>query len=169
MGVSGCGKSEVGRRVAALLGVAFLDADDLHSAENVRKMRAGTPLTDDDRGPWLDAVAREAAAAEDSGAGLVIACSALKRRHRSRLRSAAPTLRLVHLSGSIDVIFSRLAARTGHFMPASLLESQVATLEPPMADEWPIVIDVTPPADEIAARVIEALAPLEEGRAFRPS
>lgn len=150
MGVSGCGKTIVGRCLAGGLGVAFTDADDLHPVANVQKMTAGTPLTDADRGPWLDAVAGEMAASA-GGRGLVIACSALKRAYRDRLRRVAPDLMLVWLTGPASLIRNRLASRTGHFMPADLLESQLAALEPPTADERPIVADITSPPEETAA------------------
>ncbi|MFM7245362.1 MAG: gluconokinase [Planctomycetaceae bacterium] len=152
MGVSGCGKTVVGRRLAAGLRMAFIDADDLHPVANVRKMTAGEPLTDADRGPWLEAVAREMTAAAGEP-GLVIACSALKRTYRDQLRRAAPNLVLVWLTGPTQLIRDRLAARTGHFMPADLLQSQLETLEPPAADERPIVADTTPPPKEIAASI----------------
>jgi len=157
MGVSGCGKTTIGRWLAARLGVPFLDADDLHSPANIARMRAGTPLTDADRRPWLDAVAIRLAEADDAGDGVVVACSALKRAYRDHLRAAAPGLRLVHLAGPAATIHRRLEARSGHFMPAGMLESQLATLDPPAADERPIVIDIAPPPDEIAASIARAL------------
>lgn len=150
MGVSGCGKTVVGRCLAERLGVGFIDADDLHPVRNVLKMTAGEPLTDADRGPWLDAVARELSAHKREN-GLVIACSALKRAYRDRLRRAAPDLVLVWLTGPTSLIRNRLAGRSGHFMPAALLESQLGTLEPPADDERPIVADMTPPPEKIAA------------------
>lgn len=159
MGVSGSGKTAVGRRLAARLGVAFLDADDLHPAANVAKMRAGTPLTDADRGPWLEAVAAEMAAAGAAHRGIVVACSALKRTYRDRLRAAAPALRLIHLTGPSDMIRLRLAGRTGHFMPPSLLDSQLAALESPTADERPLVVDIGTPPDELAATIVARLSP----------
>jgi carbohydrate kinase (thermoresistant glucokinase family) len=140
----------VGRALAAGLGVAFVDADDLHPPANVQKMSAGEPLSDADRGPWLDAVAQQMARAAAEGRGLVVACSALKRAYRDRLQRATPALRLVWLTGPTSLIRDRLAARTGHFMPAALLESQLATLEPPTADERPIVTDISPPPEVIA-------------------
>ena len=157
MGVCGVGKTAVGRLLADRLGAPFLDADDLHSAGNIRKLTAGTPLTDTDRGPWLDAVAGEMLVAESRGHGMVVACSALKRVYRDRLRRAVPTLRLVHLVGPIDLVRGRLAARAGHFMSAALLDSQVVTLEHPGVDEQPLVIDVSPALGQVFERIEEAL------------
>ena len=157
MGVCGAGKTTVGTLLAAQFGGTFIDADSLHPPANQEKMRSGTPLTDADRRTWLDAVAIRLAEADDAGDGVVVACSALKRAYRDHLRAAAPGLRLVHLSGPDATIHRRLEARSGHFMPAGMLESQLATLEPPAADERPIVIDIAPPPDEIAASIARAL------------
>ena len=157
MGVCGVGKTAIGRILADRLGAPFLDADDLHSAGNIRKLRSGTPLTDADRRPWLDAVAAEIMVAASLGDGVVVACSALKRTYRDRVRRAVPTLRLIHLVGPIDLVQSRLSARTGHFMPASLLDSQLETLELPGVDERPLVIDVSPPLCEVVERIEVAL------------
>jgi gluconokinase len=158
MGVSGTGKTTIGVRVAARLGLPFLDADDLHSPASVRKMRAGMPLTDADRGPWLEAVAAEVAGASAANRGIVVACSALKRAYRDLLRAAAPTLRVVQLTGSPSLVRRRLEARTGHFMPPSLLDSQLAALEPPTGDEHPLVVDIGTPPDELAATIVERLS-----------
>ena len=122
MGVSGCGKSEVGQRLANALGVRFLEGDAYHSATNVAKMAAGIPLDDDDRADWLCALQDEIAAARARGEGLVLACSALKRRYRDLLRAADPGLRFAHLSGPRALIAQRMLARTAHYMPASLLD-----------------------------------------------
>lgn len=157
MGVSGSGKTAVGRQLADRLGLPFLDADDLHAPANVAKMRAGTPLTDADRAPWLDAVAAQLGRAAGATGGIVVACSALKRSYRDRLRHAAPALRLVHLTGTPGLIYERAAARTGHFMPASLLESQLKTLEPPSADEHAIVVDVSRSPDDLATEIVRRL------------
>jgi len=151
MGVSGCGKSVVGHLLATRLGVAYLDADDLHPASNVLKMKAGLPLTETDRSPWLEAVAREIAAALDGDTGLVVACSALKKAYRDRLRRADPGLRIVWLSGPSPLIRSRLDSRTGHFMPPSLLESQLEILESPLPDERAVIADIRRTPAEIAA------------------
>lgn len=145
MGATGVGKSTVGRALAERLGVPFLDADDVHPAANVAKMSRGEPLTDDDRWPWLDAV----------GAWLVehpqgvVACSALRRSYRDRLRDAAGDVRFLHLRGAADVLDARLQRRTGHFMPTTLVASQLATLEPLEPDEPGLAIDCTLPVGAI--------------------
>ena len=149
MGVSGCGKTTVGRALADRLGVPYVEGDELHPPENVARMAAGIPLTDDDRWPWLDAIASRLAAADG---GAVVACSALRRRYRDRLRAAAPDLRLVHLHGARELLQQRLAARRGHYMPAALLQSQLDTLEPPQADEAALTLDITGSADALVAR-----------------
>jgi gluconokinase len=132
MGVSGCGKSSVGAALGERLGIPYRDGDDLHPAANVEKMRAGIPLSDADRWPWLDRVARVL----HDDAPVIVGCSALRRAYRDRIRSAAGgAVRFVHLTGSREVIATRMAARTGHYMPATLLDSQFATLEPPAPDE----------------------------------
>lgn len=148
MGVSGCGKSTVGALLAAALDVPFVDADGLHPAANIAKMRAGTPLTDEDRWPWLDAVAGVLGAGDR---GVVVACSALRRPYRDLLRRGAPGATFLHLDGGKDVLAARMAARDGHFMPPGLLDSQLATLEPLGADEDGLVLAVDAPADRIAA------------------
>lgn len=130
MGVSGSGKSTVGALLAGRIGLRFIDADDLHPQANKQKMAAGIPLDDGDRAPWLDAIADVL-----SGPPIVLACSALKRSYRDRLRSAAPDLRLIHLTDSPALLAQRVAARSHRFMPPELLDSQLATLEPPGSDE----------------------------------
>jgi gluconokinase len=142
MGVSGCGKSVVGAALARELGVEFVDGDDYHPAENVKRMAAGIPLTDSDRAVWLRALADRIREAGDASVGLVVACSALKRSYRDILRAAAPDLKLVFLDGPRELIAERLRRRSGHYMPASLLESQLATLEEPSADEHAWVADI---------------------------
>jgi gluconokinase len=149
MGVAGCGKTSVGEALGRLLAVPYTDGDALHPAANVAKMSAGVPLTDDDRWPWLDAVARRLR----DGAPLIIGCSALRRAYRDRIRAGAGgPVRFVHLSGSRAVIAARMAARKGHFMPPALLDSQFATLEPPGPDEA-ITIDIDQPLDAIVAQI----------------
>lgn len=132
MGVSGCGKSSVGEGLSTRLGLAYRDGDDLHPPENVEKMRAGIALSDADRWPWLDRVA----VVLSKEAPVIVGCSALRRVYRDRLRAGAGgSVRFVHLSGSRDLIAGRMAARTGHYMPPSLLDSQFSALEPPGPDE----------------------------------
>ncbi|CAM5347994.1 gluconokinase [Leifsonia shinshuensis] len=151
MGVSGSGKSTVGQLVAEALGAGFVDGDDLHPAANVEKMRQGIPLTDEDREPWLRAVGRTLA---DAGpAGMVVACSALKRAYRDLIRSEARGTFFAELDGGRDLLAQRMI-RPGHFMPASLLDSQLATLEPLQPDEEGVRLDVAePPADLVTAIV----------------
>lgn len=132
MGVSGCGKSSVGEGLSARLGIPYRDGDDLHPTENVEKMRVGIPLTDEDRWPWLDRVAATLA----GDAPVIVGCSALRRAYRDRLRAGAGgPVHFIHLTGSREVIAARMASRTGHYMPPSLLDSQFAVLEPPSPEE----------------------------------
>lgn len=152
MGVSGSGKSTVGAALAARLGVEFEDGDDLHPPANIAKMSAGIPLTDEDRWPWLDAVG-DWLAARPAG---VVACSALRRVYRDRVRAHAPATYVVHLAGTQELIAARQAARPGHFMPASLLGSQFATLEQLDADEAGITLDVALSVDELVDRAARA-------------
>ncbi len=152
MGVSGCGKTSIGRSVAAALSLPFVEGDELHPPANVALMAAGTPLTDDDRRDWLDAVATRLAAAQ--GSGVVVSCSSLKRSYRDRLRAAAPGLTLVHLHGSPGLLLERMEAREGHYMPPSLLQSQLDILEPPQANECAIAVDIAEPPDCILAAVL---------------
>lgn len=153
MGVTGCGKSTVGEALAASLGWRFLDADDFHPPANVAKMAAGTPLTDEDRWPWLDRLAAELRAIGDAGGHAVLACSALRQAYRDRLATAGD-VRFVHLSGDMPTIAERLAARQHRYMPPSLLASQFATLEPP-GDA--IVVDVRDPIVAQIGRIRAAL------------
>lgn len=146
MGVSGSGKSTVGVALAQRLGVPFVDADDLHPPANIAKMAAGEPLDDDDRRPWLDKVGEWLC---DHRNGGVTSCSALKRAYRDQLRAHCPSVKFLHLSGSPELIRDRVAARTGHFMPAALLRSQFETLQPLGADEQGIAIDVRHDVDSI--------------------
>ncbi len=158
MGVCGSGKTAVGRLLAASLGCDFLDGDDFHPAANVEKMRAGTPLADADRWPWLDRLAAEIGTRLADGRGAVVACSALARRYRDRLGTARPGVTLVHLDGDHDLLARRLAARQGHFMPATLLDSQLAALERPTADERPLIVDIAATPAAIVAAIAAAIA-----------
>jgi gluconokinase len=154
MGVSGSGKSTIGAALAQRLRVPFEDADDLHPPENVAKMASGQALDDDDRYPWLEAVGRWLADHTDGG---VIACSALKRKYRDQLRHHAAGTTFVLLAGDREVIQRRQASRPGHFMPASLLSSQLATLEPLEPDEDGIVLDVDQSVDAIIQGYVDAV------------
>jgi len=140
MGVSGSGKSTVGSALAQRLRVPFLDADTLHPPANIAKMAAGEPLNDDDRHPWLEKVGEWLADRRDGG---VVACSALKRKYRDQLRAHCPRVEFLYLRGSTELIGRRLAARSGHFMPPALLQSQFNALEPLGADECGVVINLT--------------------------
>ncbi len=155
MGVCGSGKSRVGALLAAALGARFLEGDDFHPPANVEKMRAGVPLDDADRAGWLDRLAAEIAGAAAAGEDLVLSCSALKRRYRDRLRTADAALRFVHLEGERELIARRMLARVGHYMPLSLLESQLAALEALQDDEAGLRLDIR---QEPAQLVEEILA-----------
>jgi gluconokinase len=156
MGVSGAGKSTVGRAVAQRLGVDFVEGDRLHPADNVARMAAGVPLTDEDRQPWLDAIAGEIEQHRSAGRSVVIACSALRRRYRDRLRQTGP-IRFVLLDPTADELDERLDGRTHEFMPPSLLADQLATFERP--DGEPDVVTVVPAGvDATVDRVIGALS-----------
>jgi len=163
MGVSGCGKSTIAGPLAQRLGFEFEDADWFHPPANVEKMHAGTPLTDDDRWPWLRAIAAWIDRKRAAGSHGIVACSALKRRYRDVLIGDRPDVALVYLKGSQELIGRRIATRHEHFMPASLLASQFAALEEPGPDEDPIVVSVEPSPREIVDRIIEALGLRETG------
>ncbi|MGJ7570000.1 gluconokinase [Variovorax sp. RB2P76] len=139
MGVSGTGKSSVAAALSQMLGVPWVDGDDLHAPEAVARMRAGLPLADADRWPWLDRIGACLADRTAAPHGVVVACSALRRAYRDRLRAASPDLQFVFLDGPSALIRQRMAQRTGHYMPPALLESQLQTLEPPDADETDVL------------------------------
>jgi gluconokinase len=157
MGVTGSGKTTVGVALAERLHVPFGDADDFHSPANVAKMRAGTPLTDTDRLPWLGAIGAWLAAHRDTGA--VATTSALRRNYRDILREQAPDVFFVHLHGDRETARKRVSGRRGHFMPASLVDSQFDTLEPLGQDERGIVLDMTKPVAELVDEAIRTSSP----------
>ncbi|WP_433755303.1 gluconokinase [Nocardia sp. CA-135398] len=154
MGVSGCGKSTVGALLAQTLQVEYAEGDDFHPATNIEKMAAGVPLTDADRAPWLDIVA--AWLGERRERGGVVSCSALKRSYRDRLRAAAPEAYFVHLSASRAELARRMQTRRGHFMPATLLDSQLAALQPLASDEFGITVDATKDPAELVREAVAA-------------
>ncbi|MBK1658386.1 gluconokinase [Paracraurococcus ruber] len=157
MGVSGAGKSTVGGLLAERLGLPFADADSFHPPANIAKMRRGEPLTDADRWPWLDAIGSWVDARTAEGSGGVVTCSALRRAYRERLRAGRPALRLLYLAGEPALIGARQAARPGHFMPASLMASQFATLEEPTPEEGAILVSVAPPPEDVVDAAIGRL------------
>jgi len=157
MGVSGCGKSTVAAILASRLGWPFEEGDALHPQANIEKMAAGHPLTDADRGPWLAKVADWVDERLDAGENGLITCSALKRSYRDLINRRGSGLMFVFLAGSKETIAARLAARHGHFMRTSLLDSQFADLEEPAADEPAIRVDIGPPAADIAEQIIGRL------------
>ncbi|MFI9472194.1 gluconokinase [Streptomyces sp. NPDC052492] len=160
MGVAGTGKTTIGPLLAARFGVPYAEGDDFHPQSNIAKMSAGTPLTDDDRWPWLDAIGDWAQ--QRAGLGGVVSCSALKRSYRDRLRAAAPGVVFVHLTGDRALVEDRMSHRKGHFMPTALLDSQFTTLQPLGQDEAGVAVDVTGSPEEITERAATALAALPE-------
>ena len=153
MGVTSCGKTSVGEGLAQVLQCAFIEGDLLHPAANIAKMSAGHPLNDADRGPWLAAVGAAMKAERDKGNGIIASCSALKKIYRMKLAEAAHTpLKFIFLHGSKEILAERIAARKGHFMPPSLLESQLKTLEIPGTDEAALHLDVALPISELVKR-----------------
>ncbi len=169
-GVSGSGKSTIGGLLAGRLGWAFEDGDALHPAANIAKMRAGIPLTDEDRWPWLRAVGEWMDARIAAGESAVAGCSALKRAYRDLLRQGRPQVRLVLLDASRELLAARLAARHGHFFRASLLDSQLAALEPPAPEEGVLTVSVAEPPARVVAEIIRGLGlPAGAPRADGPS
>lgn len=157
MGVSGCGKSTVGQKLASQLDLVFIDGDDLHPKSNKDKMAAGHPLNDDDRRPWLEIIGKKLAQSVASGTPAIIACSALKHSYRDLLRSQAPSTLFVHLTGTPELIQHRLDERSHEYMPPTLLASQLNTLEAITADEAAIEANVELSPDEIVAAVVSQL------------
>lgn len=158
MGVSGCGKSTVAQVLSRQLGWVLTEGDDLHPRANVAKMAAGVPLTDEDRWPWLNRVAEWVEERIDAAQNGIITCSALKRRYRDVINRRHVGVVFVYLAGSREMIAARLRVRHGHFMPSSLLASQIATLQEPTADEPVVRVDVGPSASVIAQHLIDQLA-----------
>lgn len=159
MGVSGSGKSLIGEAFAHAIGIDFVEGDEYHPAENVERMSRGVALTDDDRVEWLRSLAARIREAKDAGTGLVMTCSALKRSYRDVLRAESRELRFVFLKGPRALIAERLAGRRGHYMPPSLLESQLATLEEPSADEHAWVCDITESPQDLVAALVSRASP----------
>lgn len=158
MGVSGSGKTTVASLLAERLGCAFQDGDDLHPRQNVEKMRSGTPLTDADRLPWLQTIARQIDAWHERGDGGVVTCSSLKRIYRDIIVGNRRDVVLLYLKGTQALIHGRLTARTSHFMPVGLLDSQFATLQEPAEDERAIVVDIGPDPSQIVEEILRRLA-----------
>lgn len=154
MGVAGAGKSVIGSALARALGVPFLEGDHLHPPANVARMRAGVPLSDEDRHGWLLAIAGHLQRAASQGTGLVVSCSALRRRYRTLLRDGAGDVQFIFLSGPPSLVSTRLAGRTDHFMPQSLLQSQFDTLEPPEPDEGAWIVDIAEAPERIVAALV---------------
>lgn len=160
MGVSGSGKTTIGEAIAARLGWRFADADAFHPPANIAKMSAGQPLDDNDRAPWLAAIAARIDEWLDAGECGVVTCSALKRRYRAVVLGDRAGVRLVYLDGSRALIAARLRAREGHFMPSALLDSQFEALEPPGPDEHPLIVPIDRPVAEIVDGLVMLLKPL---------
>jgi gluconokinase len=159
MGVAGSGKTTIGEKLAERLGWPYEDGDKFHPKGNVEKMSAGHPLTDDDRWPWLQAIADEIDRVCRQGNHVVIGCSALKRAYRDVLVHGRDDVRIVYLDGTRELIARRLKARKGHFMPPTLLESQFNTLQPPAPDEHPVVVSIDASVEKIVDDIVRKLGP----------
>jgi gluconokinase len=158
MGVCGTGKTSVGEIIASRMNWTFIEGDDLHPAANREKMASGTPLTDDDRWPWLDRIAEKMHAIHEAGGSAVFACSALRQVYRDRLRLSGAEIIFLHLTGDASLIRQRMENRRDHFMPPGLLDSQLATLEAPRPDEPVFEIDVAGTVEDIAEAVVRSLS-----------
>jgi gluconokinase len=159
MGVSGVGKTTVAEQLAKRLRWTFSDADAFHPPANVEKMRSGTPLTDEDRWPWFRIIASEIDRHRTVAQGYVTACSALKQAYRAILTDGRPDVRVVYLKGSRELIMSRLQQRKGHYFPATLLDSQFATLEEPLTGEHALVVSIDKSVDAIVDEIMHGLGP----------
>lgn len=168
MGVSGAGKSTIAAAVAAQVDGIFLDADDFHPASNVAKMAAGIPLDDEDRAPWLAAVGDEIARRTSAGQTVVVACSSLKRAYRDALRARADGMCFALLDGAPELLAARIGARADHFMPATLLNSQLVALERLQSDETGFAVDIAQAPDAIATEVVACWRDVAEAAARHP-
>jgi carbohydrate kinase (thermoresistant glucokinase family) len=155
MGVSGCGKSEIGRQLAARLGLSHIEGDAYHSPASIAKMSAGIPLDDSDRADWLKTLQAQIGAARERGDGLVLSCSALKRHYRNLLRAGDPGLVFIHLDGDRELIAPRMKARTSHYMPLSLLDSQFQALERLQADEYGLRLDIVKQPEQLIEEILQ--------------
>ncbi len=168
MGVSGSGKTLIGEALAKSIGGRFIEGDQYHSAANIRRMASGQPLRDEDRWGWLDTIAAEIASADRAGNTLVVACSALKRTYRDRLRAASDRILFIYLEVGRDIAAARMEARRGHFMPPSLIDSQFATLEPPAPDEHALQLDAAGDPNRLVDLALVAVRS-PSGRSATPS
>ncbi len=157
MGVCGSGKTSVGKVIASRMNWPFIEGDDLHPPANKAKMASGVPLTDEDRWPWLDCIADRMRAIDKAGGSAVVACSALRQAYRDRLRRSGVDLRFLHLTGDVSLIRQRMEGRSGHFMPAGLLDSQLATVEPARPDEDLYEVDISGNVGDLAEAAIRSL------------
>ena len=157
MGVCSSGKTSVGKVVASRMNWTFIEGDDLHPPANITKMASGVPLTDEDRWPWLDSIADRMREIDKAGESAVVACSALRQAYRDRLRRSGADLCILHLTGDVSLIRQRMRNRSGHFMPAGLLDSQLATLEPAGVDEALYEVDITRNVGDLAEAAIKYL------------